>query len=362
MGLQTKPAYIGTAGFQNPVENDRNLLEYVFHRQGVIRKESFVAASVAGAMQLNVSAGAGVLLGSASTQGGYFGYSDAAENIPWPASNGSNPRIDSLLMRVIDTQYGADAAGDLLRWEVVSGTAAASPVALTDAQINSSFPHPGSWMRMYDVRVPAAVTNLTTATITRKFPYVNSMGVLLYASAVESRPAGLFYGERLVDITTGLEYWWDGAVWVQRGGQSLFSWNRGAGLTLNNKIIGPVTGQQSVYTTPAIAVEPSTQYLISWSLVMGSGVAGQHWFKSYIYVNGVLAGRSGEFSYSGGNVPERSGGHSIPYHTAPGTTSITIEVKSDDGSALTYDVYADPDQQAYLHVIASGRKTSQVNN
>lgn len=362
MGLQTKPAYIGTSGFQNPVENDRNLIEAHFGRSGVLRYGNFDLAAVAGVMQGQIQPGSAVILGSASTQGAYWGYSDAAENIAWPAANGSNPRWDTLIMRVIDTQYGASGAGDLLRWEVLSGTAAASPTVLTDTNINTSFPQPGAWLRMWDVRVPAGATNLTGATFTRRFPYTNTNGVIIYNSAVESRPAGLFRYETCVDVATGFRYWWNGTVWVPYPGTKVFSWVRGPGLSAGNKILATVTSEQTAYTTAAIPVEPSMEYVLSAGMMMSSGVAGTHFFKSTIYVGATAKARSGEFSYTGGNQPQRSIISRIPYITGAAETSVTFVYKSNNGAGSSaYDVSADPDNQIYLEVEATGRTASEVN-
>lgn len=361
MGLQTKPAYIGTAGFQNPVENDRNLIEHHFGRSGVLRYGNFDLAAVAGVMQAQVQPGSAVVLGSASTQGAYWGYSDAVENLVWPAANGSNPRWDTLIMRIIDTQYGASGAGDLLRWEILSGTAAASPTVLTDTNINTSFPQPGAWMRMWDVRVPAAVTNLTTATFTRRFGYTNTTGIILYNSAVESRPSGLFRGETCMDVSNGWRYWWNGSVWVPQAGTRLFSFLRGPGLIANNKIATAITGEQTMYTTASIPCEPNMEYEFTSSMMLSSGVGGTHFFKSNIYVGGVQKFQSGEFAYTGGNQPQRSSIVKGKYVTGGAETSMTLALKSNNGAASAYDVWADPTGQIWLTVEATGRTSAEVS-
>jgi hypothetical protein len=357
MGLQTKPAYIGTSGFQNPVENDRNLTEYKFRRQGVIGKGSFDAAPVTNQMQLAVQGGGAVLLGSASTQGGYFGYSDAAENLAWPASNPSNPRIDSLLMRVIDTQYGADAAGDLLRWEIVQGTAAASPVELTDTQINTSFPHPGAWMRMWNVRVPSAATNLNTATVTRRFPYTNSLGSLLYASAVETRPTGTYYGERLIDITTNLRYWWDGTQWRYDPGQLLYNKVQNN----NGYLVQAQSGFQTAFTSPSIAVEPGQSLWINVRLP----------FICVPTANVDIDGIVSVAENGGSQVDVHKFGVSrmslannyyplqtrFPYKTGASATSAIVKLTS--WASVLYDVRCDPLYVFSLAVETTGKLSSE---
>lgn len=363
MGLQTKPAYIGTAGFTNPVENDRNLIEHTYGRSGVLRYGNFDLAAVAGVMQGQVQPGSAVVLGAASTQGAYWGYSDAVENLAWPAANGSNPRWDTLIMRVIDTQYGASGAGDLLRWEILQGTAAASPVVLTDTQINTNFPQPGAWMRMWDVRVPAAVTNLTTATFTRRFPYTNTNGVLLYNSAVESRPAGLYRHETLVDVATGHRYWWNGTLWVPHAGQSVFSWERGSLQAVNNKLLSNVVGNQTAYQTPVIPVEPNMAYVLSVSLAHSSGAAGTHRPLIFIDVSGGGGTKVNGFEQtnypSGGTV--RVGLNDWVYRNGAGTT-VQFDIRTADVSGLAYDVPADPSTPAWISMRTLGIPNASLSS
>lgn len=354
MGLQTKPAYIGTAGFTNPVENDRNLIEHTFGRSGVLRYGNFDLAAVAGVMQGQIQGGSAVILGSASTQGAYWGYSDAQENLAWPAANGSNPRWDTLIMRVIDTQYGASGAGDQLRWEILQGTPAASPVVLTDTQINTNFPQPGAWMRMWDVRVPAGVTNLTTATFTRRFPYTNTNGVLLYNSAVESRPAGLYRGETLMDVSTGLRYWWNGTLWVPFH-QSVFSWERGFLQGAGNRLLLNQVGNQTAYQTPVIPVEPNMAYLITTSITISSGAAGTRRPLLFIDISG--GGGTKVNSREMTNFPSggaaRVGVNDFIYRNGAGTTvQFDVRVTCVDGGA--YDANADPADPAWFTMRALG--------
>jgi hypothetical protein len=243
MGLQVKPAYIGTSGFQNSVENDRNILEHAFTRSGVTRPSGFVLTNVVGAMTAQMTSGAFIILGGAATQGAYFGWSDATENIAWPASAGS-ARYDTVIARVIDTQYGADAAGDLCRWEVLTGTPGGSPVPLTDTEINTNFPHPGAWMRMYDVLVPASATNLNSATFTKKYGYCNAMGFTPCLST--ARPTlALENGEAIYQIDDKRTFRWDSATsawlldrpdafWTDISGQANLVIAAGGGLSLGS--------------------------------------------------------------------------------------------------------------------------------
>lgn len=366
MGLQTKPAYIGVSGFQNTVENDRNFIENCFGRTGVLRYGNFDISAVAGVMQAQVQAGGAVILGGASTQGGYFGFSDAAENLAWPAANGSNPRYDTLIMRVIDTQYGASAAGDQLRWEILQGTAAGSPVPLTDSQINTNFPQPGAWMRMYDVLVPTGVTNLTTATFNRKFPYTNTTGLLLYNSAVESKPTGLYRGEQLMDTATRFRYEWDGTQWRYLPGQIVYSMSN----KTNAQFASNVTGTGVVfYTAPNLTGLEQNQALeVDWCFALQPGgfTGGPHHAYSVL-----------QYSTDGGTVwndYSRSGW--ISMHTFSGThfaldmhgvvygagafTQVRFRLKVEHSNTTqAYDVGSNA-MQSHFTVLTMGKMTSEI--
>lgn len=225
MGLQTAPGYIGQGGFQTPVELDRNFVAALAGRRtGAFRYNDFALTPSGAAMQMTIARGEAVILGNASstTQGGYFAWSDASEVINWPASAGS-PRIDSLILRVIDTQYGVDAGGNQAVWQVVSGTPSGSPVAVADSAFAVGGPNyrPGAWWRVADVLIPASVTNLSTATITytRKYARINRHTFALSTDL----PTDKQLGDTVSVIDqAGKLLIWDGNQW--RGPEDAGGW------------------------------------------------------------------------------------------------------------------------------------------
>jgi hypothetical protein len=167
-------------------------------------------------------------------------------------------------------------------------------------------------------------------------------------------------GDEVQQYDTNITYQWTGSQWIVRAGESVFAWVRGPAEAVGHRLLSNVTGQQSAYTTAAIEVEPNNLYLIDWSVLMQSGVGGTHFFKSYIFVGGSIVARSGEFPYTGGNVGQRTVGVSYPYITGGSETSLTLELRVEDGSASAYDAYADPTEQAYLLLSGAGRAASIV--
>jgi hypothetical protein len=170
MGLQVAPGYIGQSGYSHPVELFRNILEaQTAAGKGYLTATTDFALTPSGAgLSLSVAAGAAAINGlESNTQGSYFAWSNAADSIAWPAASGS-PRIDSLILRVIDKQYGADADANGAQWEVCQGTPAGSPVAIADADFNGAgtFHRPGAWWRVCNVLISPGNTVMTATTIT----------------------------------------------------------------------------------------------------------------------------------------------------------------------------------------------------
>jgi hypothetical protein len=217
MGLQVAPGYIGTSGFQTPVELDRNWLAAVAGRRtGSMRYNDFALTPSASAMQLTIGAGDAVIMGSegSTTQGGYYAWSNASEVITMPTAAG-NPRYDTLLLRVIDTQYGADAAGNKALWDVASGVAAASPTPLADSQFNigGALHRPGGWYRVADILVPASVTNLSTATVVNKRRYARLGRNVLCLSTDLPTDAQIGDIATLIDDNMNV-LTWNGTQWL----------------------------------------------------------------------------------------------------------------------------------------------------
>jgi hypothetical protein len=168
--LQVVAGFLGQSGLQHPANLYRNLVGALGgKRTGAFRYNDFALTPSGSNMSLVVGPGDAVLMGTenSTTQGGYYVWNNANETIAWPAST-SQPRIDSLICRVIDTDYGADPAGSKAMWEVVSGTPAASPSAVPDSAFApaGAYYHPGAWWRVANFQVPASASNLAAATLT----------------------------------------------------------------------------------------------------------------------------------------------------------------------------------------------------
>ena len=170
MALQSVPSYIGVSGFNTPVEVDRNFIKAVYGHTGVLSAMAFYVTPSVTSRVINVAPGAACLIGVEDTlQGGYFAYSDssASDAITLGSPSGS-PRIDTLILRVVDTQYGFDPGSPRAELAVYQGTPASSPIALDDTFFNIGGINykPGAWMRLADVRTNPGDTTVPVANIT----------------------------------------------------------------------------------------------------------------------------------------------------------------------------------------------------
>jgi hypothetical protein len=217
VGLKIEPGYIGQTGYLHPVELDRNMLEGQFQRSGGVRYGDFAISQGVGTRAIAIAPGRFFVLGQENAQqGGYFVWSDAVETFLLAAAVG-NPRIDTLLIRVIDDQYGTISGAPRAEFAVVQGVAAASPTARPDSDFNvgGSFYIPGGWARLGDVRVNVADTgSIPTGQITTKNRYVRGPADVVPCLSTD-RPSDPVLSDRIFEIDTAIERFWNGTFWQQ---------------------------------------------------------------------------------------------------------------------------------------------------
>jgi hypothetical protein len=165
---------------------------------------SAMLVTQSGSPAMNVSVASGICWvpgTEGSQQGTYACLNQSATTVAVTASHGSLPRIDLIVARVYDTAY----SGVLDAWalEVVTGTAAASPVAPTA---------PNNSLLLAQLNIAAASTQVLNANITDRRIFV-STGYILCTSTV--RPAVPVAGMVILESDTGkmLRYT-SSATWV----------------------------------------------------------------------------------------------------------------------------------------------------
>jgi len=150
--------------------------------------------------ELKVSAGTGlqvsVALGQAMVRGHYY-ISTAAELLTISTANASNPRIDSVVLRL-------DPVANSIVLAVVTGTPAASPVAPTLTQTDAGVYE----YLLATVLIPAGSGTLSTITDTRSF-----MGSRFGIWPTAGRPSSPFIGQTGFNSTLGFPEFWSGTGW-----------------------------------------------------------------------------------------------------------------------------------------------------
>jgi hypothetical protein len=362
MGLQTAPAYIGQAGYSHPVELDRNVMRTIAGaRTGLVRFGDFAVTPTGVSGQVSVARGAAFLLGvENAAQGAYHAWSDAAETQSFAAASG-NPRIDSLILRILDNQYGTISGSPRATWEVVQGVASGSPSARPDSDFNTggSQYKPGAWFRVADVRRNLGDTTIPGGQITSNLRYSRyTIGDMLIQNG-SSFPTDAVFRDEVVRADTGLRYWYDGSVWIPVGGQLVYGWARGSAQAANNKLLGNVSGQQTAFTTPSVTLDANMAYYLTHSLYQASGSVGSpKYATTWIDApSGTMAVSSGIFQYN--NVDNiRAGTNRMPYFNGA-TTSMAFVLRTNETSGTNYDIYADPTRPAWFLVETTGFKASQ---
>lgn len=217
MGLQAAPAYIGSGSYAHPATLDRAIIKQMTGRQsGCFAATDFVVAPTTG-LNVTVTAGAVSILGVdiPASQGHYFAWSDATETIACVAPHASLKRVDALILRTVDPSYSAGPTPGAV-WTWISGTAASSPVAPTDSDIQAGGNYrPGSWIRIANVQINNGDTVVDPTRIfdTRTFT-VGANGVQLIPTSA-AQPTGIAAGHRTRSIATGVEYVYSGSAWLE---------------------------------------------------------------------------------------------------------------------------------------------------
>lgn len=203
MGLKTQPAYIGQTGYLHPVELDRNLIEGMFQRSGMTRVGEMAVTPTGVSGQISVAAGRAFLLGvENASQGGYFVWSDGADLLSVAAASG-NPRIDTLVLRVKDDQYGTISGSPAAYYEVVQGVAAGSPTARADSYFNSGGGAyvPGAWFRVADILRNLGDGVIPGGQITSNLRYVRTPGGVVFCTS-STRPSDAIDGDMVYETDT----------------------------------------------------------------------------------------------------------------------------------------------------------------
>lgn len=374
MGIQTAPGYIalnsdGVTPFQHPVELDRNMAEAMFRQSGALRGGDWGLTPTGTNQQLSIAQGFGFVNGIESAQqGGYFAWSDAAELKTFGAPSGS-PRIDTLLLRVYDPQYGTLPSGtSRVQWDIVAGTPGATPAVLADSVFTSPGAQwvPGAWMKWAEVRInpgdtvipagqiylPGSVVSGTGTTWSAKYAR-QSGGVILCTSA--SRPASPALGDQIYETDTKRHNLWNGSAWYWPLPRGLVGGIRYTGV--GNFATGVSTTELVInMTTPSFTPEANREYKIKGfvtGLPSAGGVLGSHNIRETNATGAVHASRVWNYTSAGTGYPIDLEG-SYTTAGAPAAVVFVLSAVAISGGTLSFTGAGGPNKPAYIEIWDEG--------
>jgi len=155
MALRTPPSWLQNGS--HPAENDRLSMQAIIASTGIIGSSSLAVTQAASpAMAVQVATGWGAVVGNYTTNMGvYQFYNDAATQLTVTTSNPSNPRIDRVVVTILDAYY--TGSSNTVTFQVIAGTPASSPTAPAIPQNSIS---------LATIAVAAGATSITNANIT----------------------------------------------------------------------------------------------------------------------------------------------------------------------------------------------------
>lgn len=224
MGLQSIPAYARV--LSHPEITDRNVSAAIFgERSGGVRPGDFAITPTGVTRQFTVAAGQAYIQGRENAQqGGYVAWSDVSENLLLSAPAAS-PRIDTLLLRIYDEQYGTLPSGtSRAQWDIVNGVAAASPNVRPDSDFLSGGSQyvPGAWWRVADFRSNPGDTTIPLGQIYPTLTHARVGGttygnLALSTTGFGGRPTDATAGDRFYDLAGRLWYTWNTSLskWIR---------------------------------------------------------------------------------------------------------------------------------------------------
>lgn len=179
----------------------RHFAETLLNSEGVANYATdMVVTNAATGLKVDIAAGAAWVKGDSGTpamglsQGLFSVVNDAAVSnaVTLPAAHATNPRLDQIVLKVRDSADLGSGADDAI-FDYVQGTPTAGATLLNR---NGAAALPNDCLRLADVLVPAAATNLVAANIRDRRIPASGRGTR-HTAAVDTTP-GTSYGELTV--------------------------------------------------------------------------------------------------------------------------------------------------------------------
>ncbi len=176
---------------------------------GLVKASDLSIVAAVSGLKVEVAAGEVYVPGSSSaTQSGYYVRNSATATLTFGAADGTNPRIETIIVRVKDKTYAGTE--DLAEVTFVAGTATAGA---TLANLNGKGAVPASSYVLGYVLVPAKATSLTNTEV-KDISTVALPGLQRYEEGTAAARPAVGVKGRIYYATDTKHYWIDnGAAW-----------------------------------------------------------------------------------------------------------------------------------------------------
>jgi hypothetical protein len=212
--VNLKSTYVGNAG--NPVTlsngDQRRALSAAFAGLGTAfgvgggvtrHGDTSLAVTVDGSDNVTVQAGAVVIPGDAvAGTGCYLSALGAATTNALAARDATNPRIDLIVFRQMDTDVVGSHGAYTARIDTVVGTPSATPAAPSK---------PSMAVELARITVPASGGGAASVDSSHR-TYVSAVGGVTPVASASLLPAAAAKWDRFVALDTGVRYEWSGSA------------------------------------------------------------------------------------------------------------------------------------------------------
>lgn len=198
-------------------------------RGGIVaHSDNSLLVSVDGSDVVTVKVGSVVLPGTAVAGTGVWRAgigSDKTASLA--ARDATNPRIDLVVFRQLDTDVVGSHGAYTARIEIITGTPSATPAVPS---------LPTMAIELGRINVPASGGGSATADLTKR-QFATALGGTMRVPTASQLPAAAAKWQRAIALDTGVEYAWTGAAWIMIGTSAT-----AADLFTGNEGVWPMTG------------------------------------------------------------------------------------------------------------------------
>lgn len=277
-----------------------------------------LAVTSTGGLGYSVAAGHFALPGTSATgQGTYVSYNDAAVTGTLPARNATNPYIAYIAVQIRDTDEDATGSEDA-SIVVIQGTAAATP---SPPAVPSSL---GSLLILSEVLVPSSA-NGGAVVFTERRAFLNAIGGnARVTSATRPTSSALWDGQHIYETDTKNLLVYNAATPGWKGIRPIYFF--GAGGTSGN-----TTGGINILTTTAPAVPCPGIWVVTATTLVTPSTGGESWELQLNDGTTTYSGYRFKAVYSGEDV-STSQTASFNHTAAGATTSMNVALIRSSGA------------------------------